>query len=175
MKRAVVFFCLLLFCPGVLGAENKVLFNPPLPGDEKVVWYIVAALDKAQNEVLVQQFQFTEPNIITAIQRAKERGCVVIGIFDKVNKSLKPPGDGVRKLKAVDVPVSFDPIHIAHNKVLIIDKKLVICGSFNLTTSANQRNCENCLFIDEPQLVKRFLDNFQNRLTAARKREEAGQ
>ena len=167
----VVFFCLwLVVCPGLSAAETKVYFNPPLPGDQKIVWYIVAALNKAEQEVLVQQFQFTEPNIIAAIRAAKERGCQVVGIFDKVNRSEKRPGEGVRELSRANIPVYFDPIHIAHNKVLIIDKKLVICGSFNLTASANQRNCENALFLDDPPVVQRFLENFRSRLEAAQRR-----
>ncbi|XVN43650.1 MAG: phospholipase D-like domain-containing protein [Candidatus Rickettsia vulgarisii] len=41
---------------------------------------------------------------------------------------------------------------IAHNKIMIIDKSKVITGSFNFINSADKRNAENVLLIDNSVL-----------------------
>lgn len=52
---------------------------------------------------------------------------------------------------------------IAHNKVMIIDEKEVITGSFNFTDAAQKRNAENVVFITDIKLAEEFIENWQNR------------
>ena len=52
---------------------------------------------------------------------------------------------------------------IAHNKVMIIDKKKVITGSFNFTKSADTRNAENVLLIDDANIAAQYFLNWHNR------------
>ena len=42
-----------------------------------------------------------------------------------------------------------DRVAIAHNKVLVIDGKHVITGSFNFTRAAQSRNAENVLVVTD--------------------------
>jgi phosphatidylserine/phosphatidylglycerophosphate/cardiolipin synthase-like enzyme len=54
---------------------------------------------------------------------------------------------------------------IAHNKVMVIDSRTVITGSFNFTKAAQEKNAENLLVItDAPELAHRYLDNFHRHL-----------
>jgi phosphatidylserine/phosphatidylglycerophosphate/cardiolipin synthase-like enzyme len=145
------------------GAEPRVYFNPPLAGDRPVADYIVEAIDSAQTQILVQQYQLTEPAIIAALIKAKRRGVQVEALFDKT------VGPAANTLKDAGIMVVYDPVHIAHNKILILDGRLVIGGSFNLTGNANRRNCENCLFMDDLSVVLRFIANYQARQAAAQK------
>ncbi|MCK9378323.1 MAG: phospholipase D-like domain-containing protein [Syntrophobacterales bacterium] len=148
-------------------AETRVYFSPPLPGDKKVADFIVEAIQGSSTQILIQQYQLTEPKIIKALADASRRGIVEIAIFDKTVTNSKQGRQGVKDLEAAGADVWFDPVHIAHNKVLIIDRKMVIGGSFNLTANANAHNCENCTFIDDPPIVQRFLENFKRRLEKA--------
>jgi phosphatidylserine/phosphatidylglycerophosphate/cardiolipin synthase-like enzyme len=50
---------------------------------------------------------------------------------------------------------------IMHNKFAVFDGKLAETGSFNWTTSAENFNYENALFIADPNVVARFEDEFQ--------------
>jgi phosphatidylserine/phosphatidylglycerophosphate/cardiolipin synthase-like enzyme len=47
-----------------------------------------------------------------------------------------------------------------HHKVIVIDREVVILGSYNFSKSANTRNDENCLIIHSPALAETFLQEF---------------
>jgi len=67
----------------------------------------------------------------------------------------------------IPVFIDFRPA-IAHNKVMIIDRHLVITGSYNFTASAERRNAENVIFIDAGEVAERFLLNWKSRKEASR-------
>jgi phosphatidylserine/phosphatidylglycerophosphate/cardiolipin synthase-like enzyme len=50
---------------------------------------------------------------------------------------------------------------MAHNKVIIIDNRIVITGSFNFTNAAEGRNAENLLVISDVHLADRYAQNWK--------------
>jgi phosphatidylserine/phosphatidylglycerophosphate/cardiolipin synthase-like enzyme len=61
------------------------------------------------------------------------------------------------------VDLRFDGQHaIAHNKVMVIDQRIVVTGSFNFTNSADSRNAENLLILESPALASRYQANWQS-------------
>jgi phosphatidylserine/phosphatidylglycerophosphate/cardiolipin synthase-like enzyme len=50
---------------------------------------------------------------------------------------------------------------LMHNKVLIIDRRIVVTGSYNFTSSAETHNDENVVIISSPEFASRFLEEFQ--------------
>ncbi len=59
------------------------------------------------------------------------------------------------------IPVMIDAAHaIAHNKVIIVDEKTVITGSYNFTAAAEKKNAENLLIIRSEKLAKKYRDNW---------------
>ena len=48
---------------------------------------------------------------------------------------------------------------IAHNKVMVIDGKTLITGSFNFTKAAEEKNAENLLILDNDELAKIYIEN----------------
>lgn len=66
-------------------------------------------------------------------------------------------------LSNAGVPVLIDSKHaIAHNKVIILDRSVLITGSFNFTKAAEEKNAENLLIIKGNQkLVSEYLKNFE--------------
>jgi phosphatidylserine/phosphatidylglycerophosphate/cardiolipin synthase-like enzyme len=59
------------------------------------------------------------------------------------------------------VPTYIDAEHtIAHNKIILIDRSIVITGSFNFTKAAEEKNAENLLIIRSKELTKLYLDNW---------------
>ena len=48
---------------------------------------------------------------------------------------------------------------IAYNKVMIIDSHIVVTGSFNFTKTAEEKNTENLLVIDDPELAVKYSEN----------------
>src|SRR5581483_35152 len=61
------------------------------------------------------------------------------------------------------VPLLIDAKHaIAHNKIMVIDRKVVLTGSFNFTNQAEHENAENLLILTHHhELVKHYLENYQ--------------
>jgi phosphatidylserine/phosphatidylglycerophosphate/cardiolipin synthase-like enzyme len=49
---------------------------------------------------------------------------------------------------------------LIHHKVMIIDRKIVITGSYNFTASAENTNDENLLIIYSPQIAELYLAEF---------------
>lgn len=121
--------------------------------------YIVGKINSAKTSIFVQAYSFTSKPIADALIKAKARGILVEGIFDKGDKTGK--GSLVEYLKQNKVPALYDCKHaIAHNKIIIIDEKIVFSGSFNLTEAAEHSNAENSIEIQDVNLAKLYYNNY---------------
>jgi phosphatidylserine/phosphatidylglycerophosphate/cardiolipin synthase-like enzyme len=60
------------------------------------------------------------------------------------------------------VPTTVDAAHaMAHNKLMILDGKTGITGSFHFTKAAQKKNAENLLIIRDPALAAPYTQNWQ--------------
>lgn len=166
-------------------SHSKVYFSPHGGCTDAVV----VALAGATGEVLVQAYAFTSQPIANALAVAQKRGAKVRAIFDKSNlgggAALTGPdaeaiatayeqagfGDilfGIRATNPLIAPLMargvecwVDAAHaIAHNKVIVIDRCLLITGSFNFTVAAENMNAENLLVIVDPALAGQYANNW---------------
>ncbi|MSP44534.1 MAG: phospholipase D family protein [Xanthobacteraceae bacterium] len=149
---------------GAFSAELRACFTP----GEDCTAMIVRAVDDAKSELLIQAYGFTSAPIIQAVTRAKERGVSVRVILDKINEQKRYTAATYLKNHGIDPMIDFQPA-IAHNKVMVIDRRNVITGSFNFTTAAQKRNAENVLIVlDGPAIAEAYAANWQRRSDAAR-------
>ena len=138
------------------------------PGDN-IAGAIIAAITRAQRQVLVQAFSFTHQDIARALLDAHRRGVVVRLIADREQTEKMERGQ-VPGLARAGVPVWLDGAHqSAHNKVMIIDAgtptALVITGSYNFTRAAQYKNAENTVFMrGNDDLTQRYVRNWQHHL-----------
>jgi phosphatidylserine/phosphatidylglycerophosphate/cardiolipin synthase-like enzyme len=125
---------------------------------------VVSALDAAKKTVLVQAYSFTSAPIAKALVDAHKRGVDVRVILDKSQKSERYTS--ATFLANEGVPTYIDAAHnIAHNKVMVLDGKTVITGSFNFTKNAEEGNAENLLVISNaPELAQRYTANWKEHL-----------
>jgi phosphatidylserine/phosphatidylglycerophosphate/cardiolipin synthase-like enzyme len=121
---------------------------------------IVQELAKARKEILVQAYSFTSDPLTNGLVEAKKRGIHVEILLDRSNEVEKYSEmhvlleQGLAPLVDADHP-------IAHNKIMIIDQKIVITGSFNFTNQAEGENAENLLIIKgNYELVRLYRENF---------------
>ena len=120
---------------------------------------VVSVLNGAKSTVLVQAYSFTSAPIAKALVDAQRRGIDVRVILDKSQKGAQYSSADF--LAHAAVPVWIDDKHaIAHNKVMIIDGRTVITGSFNFTKAAEEKNAENLLVIKNPRLAKEYIQNW---------------
>lgn len=121
---------------------------------------IVKELEKAQTSIKVQAYSFTSLPIGEALIRAHQRGVKVRVILDKSN--LKDKHSLLRLFEKNSIPVFIDSATgIAHNKVMIIDERVVLTGSFNFTKAAETRNAENIILIQNEELSRYYSTNWE--------------
>ncbi len=124
---------------------------------------VVSEIEAARESLLVQAYNFTEPRIIAAIVAAHARGVAVTVILDKTSPAEK--GEGADRVRDSGIPVYIDRRpRIAHNKVMVIDDRTVVTGSFNFSISATCCNAENLLVLRSPELAAAYAANFARRL-----------
>ena len=117
---------------------------------------------KANHSILVQAYGFSSKNIADALIAAKNRGVNVKVILDKSQRKQKY--SLLYYIVDAGIPVWIDmKPAIAHNKVMIIDDKEVITGSFNFTDAAQKRNAENVIFISDNKIAKEYAQNWEKR------------
>lgn len=121
---------------------------------------VVAEIKHARHEVLVLAYSFTSQAIARALVEAKLRGVHVEMVLDHSNETEQHTDlhffiqEGLKPL--------IDPHHaIAHNKVIVIDSRTVITGSFNFTEHAEHNNAENLLVLKNYfDLARAYRQNF---------------
>jgi phosphatidylserine/phosphatidylglycerophosphate/cardiolipin synthase-like enzyme len=165
MVCAVMGFILLLAEPaakaiqvdiGHVPPPIEVFFSPNNGSTEA----IVREIDRARSELLVQAYSFTSAPIAQALLKAHKRGVKVAVILDKSQKTQKY--SSATFLTNAGIPTFIDDKHaIAHNKIILVDRSVVITGSFNFTKAAEEKNAENLLIIRSKELAKPYLENWQ--------------
>jgi len=124
---------------------------------------VVAEIDAAQRELQMQAYSFTSHPIARALIDAHRRGVKVTIVLDKSELKEHSLADEVAH---AGIPTFVDSQHkIAHNKIILIDGRTIITGSFNFTTAAEHSNAENLLILhDRPQLFAAYQRNFEHHL-----------
>src|ERR1035437_2555384 len=162
MKRFIL--ALLLSVSVATATDIQVFFSPHGGCTEAVV----KNLQSATNTVLVQAYSFTSAPIAQALVDAHKRGVNVTVILDKSQRTERY-SEADFFLHA-DIPTFIDAKHnIAHNKVMVIDGRITITGSFNFTKSADNQNAENLLVLDDPKLAARYAANWKNHFSHSEK------
>lgn len=127
---------------------------------------IVAAIQSATSEIRVQAYGFTSAPILGALVAARRRGVDVRVILDKSNR--QPRYTGATTMLNAGIPVWIDsPSGIAHSKIMVIDQRVVVGGSFNFTSSADSRNVENVTITSSPVLAAQYLADWNRRVAVS--------
>lgn len=123
---------------------------------------IVRELQQAQRVIYIQAYSFTSEPIATACVSALRRGVQVVVLLDK--SQMSEQNSAAEYLAGSGVTTMIDSTHqIAHDKVILIDGRTIITGSFNFTYAAEHNNAENLLLIhDQPELYAAYENNFRH-------------
>ncbi len=123
---------------------------------------IVDAINASTKQILVMAYSFTYDPIVKALMDAHDRGVEVEILFDRSNEA-ELRSDMPRCMEK-GLKVLVDGEHaIAHNKLMIIDQKTIVTGSFNFTRQAEDANAENLLIIrHDKKLVEKYLQYYEN-------------
>lgn len=125
---------------------------------------IIQQINNSQRTIQLQAYSFTSKKIASALVAAHRRGIKVSVILDKSQRTDRY--SSATFLNNQGIKTHIDDNHaIAHNKVIIIDGRTVITGSFNFSSAAEERNAENLLIITDPHVAWIYGTNWQHHLT----------
>jgi len=132
----------------VSGVRIKPLFAP----DHGPELEIVKQTLKASSRIDFAVFTFSHSSgIDDALISARQRGLNVRGILDRSQGNQK--WAATKQLKEGGVNISMagktGKLGKVHHKIMVVDERLIILGSFNYTGPANLTNDENILVIGD--------------------------
>ena len=123
---------------------------------------IARRISAAKESIYLQAYGITSSEIVDELIKAHNRGVKVRALLDKSN--LTDKYSKMKQMLDSGIDVSIDKVSgIAHNKVLILDQSKVITGSFNFTKSANTRNTENIIVVNDKEIARKYLQNWFSR------------
>lgn len=122
---------------------------------------VLDAIRSAEQFLWVHAYVFTSDDIADELIKAHRRGIDVRVIVD--GKRMDDKYAKVKKLSEAGVCVKYVQISsgCVHNKIMIIDERALITGSFNWTKAAEERNQENMLRISSLDLNRCYRKNWQ--------------
>jgi phosphatidylserine/phosphatidylglycerophosphate/cardiolipin synthase-like enzyme len=122
---------------------------------------IIKNINQAEAFINIAMYIFTDKEIALPLINAQKRGVKVRVYLDKSQIESKYSQSRFLVQKGIKVRISTNN-YIMHNKFAIIDNRLLLTGSYNWTFSANNRNDENLMVIDDPELIEIFQNQFIN-------------
>ncbi len=155
--------------------EEDSSLRPPYPvvevGDIKIETYfspkggceeaIIKKINKARKSICFATFAFTNRKIANAIVRKFNQGIEVRGVMERENHS---PYCRYWLFKDIRANIKWDNnFYLLHHKFFVIDNEILITGSFNPTRAAEERNEENILILENPEICSIYREEF-NRL-----------
>lgn len=140
------------------GIPVEVYFSPDDGVSEEVVEEILAA----ETSIDFMVYSFTSDPIVGAMLERAAAGVEIRGVFDE-SQVASNRGNEYDPLKDAGYSVKIDGNRgLLHHKVIIIDGKTVITGSYNFSASAESRNDENLIIIHDSGIAGQFLQEFES-------------
>lgn len=137
--------------------QIETYFSP----DDGVASRLVDLLRGAQESINFLIYSFTSDSIAQAIRDQHEAGITVAGVMDD-ELADSNQGSEFEFFLGAELDVRRDGNQgLMHHKIIIIDRKIVITGSYNLTASADERNDENILIIHSRDIAEYFFSEFE--------------
>ncbi|MEM9774412.1 MAG: phospholipase D-like domain-containing protein [Chloroflexota bacterium] len=138
--------------------------------EDELAPIIGRVIARADDEVLFMAFSFTSDDIGEQVMERGEAGLTVKGVFETTGATNRYSyyGDLVdAELPNVEVRRDGNS-RIMHHKVFILDRKVVILGSYNFTGNANDNNDENILIVHDEEFANFFVEEFDTVWNEAR-------
>jgi phosphatidylserine/phosphatidylglycerophosphate/cardiolipin synthase-like enzyme len=124
------------------------------------------AIETARREILVSAYALTTGSGIPgALIDAHDRGVAVSVVADR--RTACERREGLTPLALAGIPVWIDArARIAHEKALIIDRRVTIMGSYNFSAGAAW-NSEDMNIVTSAAVAEAYAAHWQSRLAGA--------
>ena len=138
-----------------VGLRTEVCFSP----GEDCLRAIQERLRDARQRADLCVFTLSDDRIAREVIAAHARGVAMRFVTD--NDKEFDAGSDVARLRDAGVPIRVDrtDAHM-HHKFALFDGAWLLNGSYNWTRSASERNEENLVITNQPQVVRLFQQQF---------------
>jgi|GEM_PF-3199478 len=149
------------------GVKFKIIFSAG--NDITLSDFIINKMNNTMESIDFLIYSFSHEEIMRLLCNLKEKNIVIMGIFDKSQLDYSREeylvGNDIQCKIDGNNHVLADKTHGGklHHKIMIIDKKTVITGSFNWSDNADYNNHENLIIIDSEEIAKIFSYEFKQR------------
>jgi phosphatidylserine/phosphatidylglycerophosphate/cardiolipin synthase-like enzyme len=150
------------------GTAIQVLFAP----EDEVGTYLAELLGRAQSEIRFMAFSFTHDDMGGTMLSRSRAGVDVSGIFEQRGSETEYSELPVLYCEGLPVRQDGNP-RTFHHKVLVIDRQIVVTGSFNFSANADEGNDENVIIINNAEIAAEYLKEFDRRWAEAQEPDPA--
>jgi len=139
------------------GTQIETYFSP----EDGIAAQLLALLQDAQDSIFFMACSFTANDLGDVIRQRAAAGLTVAGVMDdeQINSNQGTEYDSFKNA-GLDVRRDGNAGQM-HHKVIIIDRSIVITGSYNFSESAEERNDENVVVIHNVEAAAQYLAEFQ--------------
>jgi len=139
------------------GVQTETYFSP----DDQTEVRLMALLREAKDSIQFMAYSFTSDNLADVILARAREGVSVSGVMEASQYQSNAGTDFNKFLDAgLDIRLDANPKNM-HHKVLIIDGRIVITGSYNFSYYAENRNDENTLILHDANIAAIYQAEFE--------------
>jgi phosphatidylserine/phosphatidylglycerophosphate/cardiolipin synthase-like enzyme len=117
---------------------------------------LVELIRAARSRIDFLAFSFTHDPIGQAMMDRGKAGVKVRGVFETTGSETRFSEFGRMKAAGLEVYQDGNP-YVMHHKVIVVDDRYTVFGSFNFSANASDDNDENCLIVDDPAFARAYL------------------
>jgi phosphatidylserine/phosphatidylglycerophosphate/cardiolipin synthase-like enzyme len=150
--------------PSTLNNQWAILDGTPLQvlfsAEDHTVNNLIALVKDAKVSIRFLAFSFTDYPLAQAmIDRAKV-GVDVKGVYETFGSNSS--GSELKTFWCAGVPARQDGnASFLHDKIIIIDNSIVVTGSLNYSSNADESNEENVVILDNTEIASLYLQEFE--------------
>lgn len=134
--------------------------------EDGVMAHVISTVSGAQKSVQFLAFSFTDGDLAKAMLARLKDNVTITGVFETRGADTDASECAFLLKSGADIYLDGNP-NTLHDKVIIIDGKTVITGSFNYSANADNSNDENLLIIQDPVLAQKYQEEFAKILAIA--------
>src|SRR5206468_7941378 len=125
---------------------------------------IVQEINQTLSAIDIAMYSFTRDEIVDALIAAKNRGVTIRILVD--SSQADGTGSDIVRLEASGFLLKRTKGGggggILHDKYAIFDGRLLVTGSYNWSTNAEENNDENAVFLRNMAVIAAFQTNFDS-------------
>ena len=162
MNRYASVTALLVLClaaaVGAVPCDVEALFASPLAG-QNIVRRLIDEIDAAEEQILIAMYSFSDDDLGAAVIRAYQRGAAVYVLLDEGHETQM--GRESPNLAAAGVPTAVEhQAGLLHHRFVVIDRQIVITGSYDWSDAASADDFENVVIIDCAAIAAEYIAEF---------------